>query len=309
LTRRHFLGLAAGLPVTAIIAACSGSSGSILVGGDEENAPAGPPEPTATPEPPFIVNAGEERRLLMAGTPYETPYYIFGSGQPGAVMTLLGGVHGNEPGGWMAAERLLETMRPTVGALIILPRANKLAIGSFVRTTDEMGDLNRAYPGKPDGLPMEQMAAQIVDFLREFRVSVLVDMHESWAFYKDRPQNGTAFLGQTVATNPVDPGASLAQAVVATVNETIRSSQEELFFREFPRNRLPEPTSARPFDTSGNPEAAVSGGSRSSLGLPAHVPGIVSLLVEMGQQQTLERRIALHAQVAEEVGRRVGVLV
>ena len=44
----------------------------------------------------------------MAGTPYETPLYIFGSGQPGEIITVLGGVHGNEPGGWLAAERIVE---------------------------------------------------------------------------------------------------------------------------------------------------------------------------------------------------------
>jgi hypothetical protein len=155
---------------------------------------------------------------------------------------------------------------------------------------------------------MERMALAIVETLREFHVEVVVDMHESWAFYKDRPQNGTAFLGQTVATYPAEPGISLAQSVVGAVNGRIQASREEFFFREFPPNRLPEPTSALPFDTSGNPQAAVSGGSRSSLGLPRMIPGLATLLVEMGQQQALERRVALHVEVAQEVARRVGVI-
>jgi hypothetical protein len=153
---------------------------------------------------------------------------------------------------------------------------------------------------------MERMALDIVELLRTYHVTHLVDMHESWSFYRDRPQNGTAFLGQTVATSPAEPGISLAQAVVDAVNQRIQARQEEFFFREFPRGRLPEPNSALPFDTSGNPQAAVSGGSRSSLGLPAHVPGLVSFLVEMGQQQALERRVALHIDVLQQLMRTLG---
>ena len=76
------------------------------------------------------------------------------------------------------------------------PRANQLATESFVRTTDDLGDLNRLYPGDPQGLPMARMAFAIVETMRKLRVTTLMDMHESWAFYKGRPQNGTIFLGR-----------------------------------------------------------------------------------------------------------------
>jgi hypothetical protein len=243
----------------------------------------------------------------MGGTPHEAQLYVYGTGVHGPIVAVLGGVHGNEPGGWLGAERAVERVRPATGALLVVPRANRVAIPLFARTTPELGDLNRAYPGNADGLPMERMALEIVEMLRAYHVSHLVDMHESWAFYRDRPQNGTAFLGQTVATNPSEPGISLAQSVVETVNQRVQARHEEFFFREFPRGRLPEPNSPLPFDTSGNPQAAVSGGSRSSLGLPNHVPGLVSFLVEMGQQQPLERRVALHVEVLEQLMRQVGI--
>jgi hypothetical protein len=313
ITRRQLLRGLGVLPFGLLLASCSSGNGPTKIEGAAEaleqvaeQQSAAPPVPTPTPEP-FVVAAGEERRVLMGGTPQETSLYIYGTGRPGPILMTLGGVHGNEPGGWQAAERVVEAVRPEVGALLVVPRANKLAVNLFERTTPELGDLNRSYPGSPDGLPMERMAYQIIETLREFHVNVLVDMHESWAFYKDRPQNGTAFLGQTVATRPADAGVELARVVVESVNTRIRAPHEEFFFREFPPNRLPEPQSALPFDTSGNPQAAVSGGSRSSLGLPAHVEGLTALLVEMGQQQLLERRVALHIEVLGEVMRRVGI--
>ena len=304
LSRRRLLYLAASLPVGALLAAC---------GADDDDAPAPEPTHTATPEPPFVVAAGEEKRLLMPGTPYETPLYVFGSGLAGPVLMVLGGVHGNVPGGWLAAERLQERLRPATGAFLIVPRANKLAVAEFVRTTPELGDLNRLYPGQADGPPMAQMARQIFETLREFRVSLLLDLHESWAFYKDRTatQTGTAYLGQTIASS-TSQGIELARGVAEAVNQRIRAPQEELIPREWPprgfalsvatpgASTAPEPGTTGP--------TAAFGGGRSSLGLSSQIPGLIAILVEMGQQQPLERRIALHVDVVEEAARRIGLV-
>ena len=315
LTRRRLLGrtlrLAAALPIGALVAACGGDTDAVVE--DEARPTTAPPEPTptATSTPkPFVVAAGEERRLLLAGSPYETPLYVFGSGYAGPVLMVLGGVHGNEPGAWMAAERLVTRLRPTAGALIVVPRANRLATEAFVRTTDELGDLNRLYPGSADGLPMARMALAIFETLREFHVGTLVDMHESWAFFKDRTetQRGTAFLGQTVSSYPAEPGVSLGRDVVEAVNSRVLAAHEAFFFREFPSRRLLQLPLDAPDSYTDDEVERAGRGRRSSLGLPQHLPGLAALLVEMGQQQTLERRIALQVEVIEEVGRRIGLL-
>ena len=306
ISRRRLLQLGAMLPIGAVVAACStgddgeerreaGSAGiSVDPSAPEGIAPALTPiVPTATPEP-FILPTGETQSLLMPGTPYETPFYIYGTGLPGPILTVLGGVHGNEPGGWLAAERLVQQVRPVAGGFLVVPRANRLAIDLFQRTTDEMGDLNRLYPGDANGQPMAQMAHQIVETLKAYRVTHVIDMHESWAFYRDRTETatGTAYLGQTVSSRG-EPGESLARQVVETVNSTrVQLAHEELTFREWPpRDSVP-----------GTPIAGFTGyrGSRSSLGLPMHVPGLAAILVEMGQQQDLERRVQLHVDVVQE---------
>jgi hypothetical protein len=312
LHRRRFLAaIGVGLPAALALGACAGSrSGATTGQADDAPAPA-PPPPTATPEP-FVLPAGEDTVLLMAGTPYETPLYVFGSGRPGPIALALGGVHGNEPGGWLAAERVAAQVRPDVGGLLVAPHVNKVAMGLFQRTTDEIGDVNRAYPGRPDGTPAEQIAYQVVQAVRDFHVGLVVDMHESWAFYKDRPQNGTAFLGQTVATNSPEPGPSIARAAVAAVNQRIQSPVEEFFFRDrFGSNFAAAPGVPEGPSPAGAaaPNAAGPGGvSRSSLGLSTYVPGVIAILVEMGQQQALERRIALHVDMFQELLRRQGVL-
>ena len=317
IARRDVLRLAVAGPLAGLLAACASSApGRVVV--DEVGGKIGElgsaVEPTATPvpEPPFVIPAGDQTISLMAGTAYQTPLYVFGSGLPGPALMVLGGVHGNEPGGWFAAERLVDRLRPRRGALLVVPRANRVADAALVRTTDEMGDLNRLYPGRPDGLPMAQMAAEITETLRQYRVNVLVDMHESWAFFNGRPQNGTAYLGQTVATSQDETARTLARETVAAVNDTIRYSWERLFDRNNPDNppaaNGSPPTMGGGSSGGGVPNAGQSvPGGTSSLGLPRHVPGLSSLLVEMGQQQTLERRIDLHVQVATEVATRLGI--
>ena len=121
------------------------------------------------------------------------------SGARGPAVMALGGVHGNEPGGWLAGDEVA-TWMPAAGSLLVIPRANVQAIAGFVRTTDEIGDLNRLYPGDlASGFLMERMAGTIVALAKEFGVTVLLDMHESWAFYREYPVGGgTGALGQTV---------------------------------------------------------------------------------------------------------------
>jgi hypothetical protein len=244
----------------------------------------------------------------MPGTAYETPLYIFASGNPGKIVLALGGVHGNEPAGWLAAERIIAKTRPNNGALLVVPHANKIADTIFERTTAQLGDLNRSYPGFADGLPMERMAAEICDLMREFHVDLVHDMHESWAFYRDRTVNGTAFLGQTVATNPVEPGLSLARSVVQAVNGTVLYSREEFSLREFPPSGQPGQSATDNPNLPRQTNVPSGGRGTSSLGLSRYFPGLTSILVEMGQQQELERRVALHVAVLDELLREVGVL-
>src|SRR5437868_9099486 len=117
-SRRRVLRLSLLAPIAGLAAACSNSRGSVPVtqSAPPRSAPdpSDPPQaPAPVPEPPFVVSAGDEKRQLMAGSAYETSLYIRGSGNPGKVVLVLGGVHGNEPAGWLAAERVIDRLQPS----------------------------------------------------------------------------------------------------------------------------------------------------------------------------------------------------
>jgi hypothetical protein len=159
---------------------------------------------------------------------------------------------------------------------------------------------------------MARMAYEITETLREFHTAVAIDMHESWAFYKDRTdtQTGTAFLGQTVSSS-TSQGLALGETIVEAVNGRVLSPIEELTLREWPGNfTFPTatpggPPTATPFATNGG--FSPTRRTRSSLGLSTHIPGSIALLVEMGQQQGLDRRIALHVDIVQETMRQLGL--
>jgi predicted deacylase len=64
----------------------------------------------------------------LAGTPGDTTVYVLDGKEPGATVFVIGGTHGNEIAGIMAAVVLVEHVRVQAGRLIVIPHANNSAI-------------------------------------------------------------------------------------------------------------------------------------------------------------------------------------
>ncbi|HUP32243.1 MAG TPA: succinylglutamate desuccinylase/aspartoacylase family protein [Gaiellaceae bacterium] len=100
------------------------------------------------------------------------------AGNEGPTALVLGGVHGDEPEGQVAALGLARETSPddVHGRLIVVPCLSLDAARAFTRLWPSGANLNRSFPGSPDGPPDEQLA----DFVsRELmpRADLLVDMH------------------------------------------------------------------------------------------------------------------------------------
>jgi N-alpha-acetyl-L-2,4-diaminobutyrate deacetylase len=99
-------------------------------------------------------------------------------GGDGPTALVIGGVHGDEPEGQVAALRLArETAADDVlGQLIVVPCASPEASRAYTRLWPSGPNFNRSFPGRPDGPPDEQLA----DFFSRFliaRADAVVDMH------------------------------------------------------------------------------------------------------------------------------------
>jgi hypothetical protein len=265
-----------------------------------------PLEPTDTPTGEVreqeAYPEGRHEEMLLAGTPYETALFTIGSGQPGPRVLVLGGLHGNEPSGWLGASKLVERAAPERGALFIIPRVNEEAIRYGVRSTPELGDPNRLVPGDPDGLPMERMAYEIVKLVRERDIDVVIDLHESWAFHWEAPDDvDLGALGQTISPHRSEQSRRLARALVPRLNERL-PEHEHFIYHEFPEDYEPELIVPPP---PGVDEEDIPG--KSALSLPAIVDGVSAILVEVGQMQSMDRRVAQQIAAVEALLSHLGM--
>jgi hypothetical protein len=64
----------------------------------------------------------------IRGTAGDTDVYLLDSQKPGATAVVLGGTHGNEPAGYMAAIVMVENAVPQSGKIFVVPHANNSAM-------------------------------------------------------------------------------------------------------------------------------------------------------------------------------------
>jgi uncharacterized protein len=99
--------------------------------------------------------------------------------RPGPTIGISAGLHGDEPDTVEFVRSFLERMRQVsfAGTIVAVPCANPLAYESRTRNTpNDMMDLNRVFPGDPDGTLTPQLAAKIYAVFAG-RCDVFVDLH------------------------------------------------------------------------------------------------------------------------------------
>lgn len=159
---------------------------------------------TKTDKDDFQYEVFKEKFSILKDTIYETDVFHFTTNKPGSKVVIIGGVHGDEVAGYMAAERLIED-NPFTGEVLLIPRANILATqlnerypgiqtkGVYDGIT--YSDLNRCLPGSESGTITEQIAHEIVTVIKEFNPTYIIDLHESLRSYKDsRPRIGDSLI-------------------------------------------------------------------------------------------------------------------
>lgn len=103
---------------------------------------------------------------------------------PETSVYLVGGIHGNETAGWMAADRLTDSLSDgseelPIGHLSIVAPVNAWGAEQDKRTTYGNVDINRSFPGDPEGSDGEQIAAVIFEDIRAQKPDLVLDLHEA----------------------------------------------------------------------------------------------------------------------------------
>lgn len=102
---------------------------------------------------------------------------------PGPTILLMAGNHGDEYEGPIALSRLVRDLRPEhiAGRVIVLTAANLPAVLAGARTSPlDGGNLNRAFPGDPDGGPTSRIA-HCIDSVLLPMADAYIDLHAGGA--------------------------------------------------------------------------------------------------------------------------------
>jgi hypothetical protein len=184
---------------------------------------------------------GEQSRqheVYFPNTPYELHTYRIHGREPGTTLLIIGGIQGDEPGGFLAADRYVD-LSLRRGDLILIPRANLYSIIKNLRGPD--GDMNRRFRDVAPRDYVDRIVAIIKGLMPE--ADCLLNLHDGSGFYSPRwegPQRNPKRCGQSIIADAavyLDPkkGRSLtlkdlARRVIRKVNPGIHNQDHHFRF-------------------------------------------------------------------------------
>lgn len=126
---------------------------------------------------------------LPSHTSIDISITVYRSENPGPVLLLLGGMHGDEINGVEIVRRLIESDHNKVkrGTTICIPILNVYGFIHFSRTVPDGKDVNRSFPGNKNGSLASRMANYVVKDIIP-KIDYGIDFHTGGAQRTNYPQ-------------------------------------------------------------------------------------------------------------------------
>ncbi len=184
--------------------------------------------------------------VLSDHTPVTLSAHVVHGRRPGPVMFVSAAVHGDEVIGVEIVRRLLRAtpLSRMAGTLIAVPIVNSFGFLSKSRYLPDRRDLNRSFPGSPQG----SLAARLADlFMREIvqRCDLGIDLHSAAVGRENLPQIrltpgrarlrvlGEAFAAPVALMSRTREGSLRLEAANAGVDVLLYEAAEGLRFDEW----------------------------------------------------------------------------
>lgn len=135
----------------------------------------------------------KETYTINKGNFGETEVVHIKSPNPGAVIYIVAGVHGDEKAAWYAGI-ILKSATIKEGELYILSPANTFGGEKKRRYFYASQDLNRSFPGNPNGDEAERMAYAIYSDIERIRPDFVFDLHEAILYTDSRDFLGSSYI-------------------------------------------------------------------------------------------------------------------
>lgn len=170
---------------------------------------------------------------IMQGTLFATDIYSIDSGKEGPTVVVVGGIHGDETAGILAADALTGLL-PVKGRLVVIPRANRPACEGKVRTDYYMEDINRSFPGDKGRGYSGYVAAMLTEAIAGYQPSIIIDLHES----RERYGEEATALGQSLVLSELGDCAGIVLDILDGLNEKVGEENEFTFASGAPAGSL-----------------------------------------------------------------------
>ena len=178
-----------------------------------------------------------EQKIYFKGTDYELHVYHIQGHRPGPTVLIIGGIQGDEPGGYLSADSYAD-IALVKGSLILVPRAN---LPSIIMNRREINaDMNRKFKTHAQRIYEEKVVNILKHLIRQS--DLLLNLHDGSGFY--RPtwvstwKNPMRF-GQSIIADAETyysekyqrtlPLGEIARKIAARVNRKIKN--KEYYFR------------------------------------------------------------------------------
>ncbi len=112
-------------------------------------------------------------------------YALIKKGEPSEnTMLLIGGIQGDEPGGFLAASIVATDYNITKGSLWVVPNLNFPSI--IERSRGTKGDMNRKFAHVDKNDPDYNSVMKIKDVITDKNVTLILNLHDGSGYYRDK---------------------------------------------------------------------------------------------------------------------------
>jgi len=149
-------------------------------------------------------------------------------------MLVIGGIQGDEPGGFVAASVLSTHYKIKKGSLWIVPNLNFYSI--IRRDRGPYGDMNRKFANLPKSDPEYGLVQKIKALIKDERVKLVVNLHDGSGYYRQKyidPTHKPTKWGQCSVIDQAEINVSkygnleeISKSVVDYVNEKLLKEED-----------------------------------------------------------------------------------
>ncbi len=172
--------------------------------------------------------------LCSANQDLRFSFHKLESNKKGSTILIVGGIQGDEPGGFNAASILATRYKITKGNLWIIPNLNFISI--INRSRGVYGDLNRKFADISSDDPDYNTVAEIKKVILNKKVDAVLNLHDGSGFYRKKhidEMHNPSRWGQSIIVDqekidhPFGNLAETAKEVVKNINLKIKSNEEK----------------------------------------------------------------------------------